>query len=83
MGFISLLPKRRRGLTKMKLTTTYASSPTREGILAHITRFYCGESKTLQPTLLPGLFAIISPSGRTLSTVVLETKRGFYFGLIK
>lgn len=64
-----------------KLIVTYATSPTMEGILAQITRFYCGESKTLQPIpLRPGLFSVISASGRVLSTVVLETKRGFAFG---
>ncbi len=63
-----------------KLQTKYASSPTLEGIKKQIAKFYGGEEKTLRQTE-PGVFAVESASGKVLSTVVLETKRGFFFGI--
>lgn len=65
-----------------KLETKFAPSPTLEGIKKAIARFYGGEEKTV--TLKePGLYEITSPvTGKVLSTVVVEDKRGFYFGAL-
>ncbi len=60
-----------------------ATAPTREGIERHIANFYGGETGTqLSPMPdRPGWFALISATGKTLTPVVIETPRGFYFGV--
>lgn len=56
-----------------------ASSPTLDGIKASISRYYAGEEKELRPDKEG--FAVHSVSdGRKLSTEVIQTTRGFYFG---
>ncbi len=78
----------------MKLTTVYASSPTREGIEKAIAKFYCGEKKELKfrnittrrtRSDVPSSetqYDVLGKDGIPLSTTVIETKRGFYFGVL-
>lgn len=58
----------------------YASSPTEERIRRYIADFYGGEHKDLHPTDKPGHFSVSTAAGRVLSTVVIRTRTGFYFG---
>ena len=60
--------------------TKEASSPTLDGILKHISRYYGGEEKTLEPTEDPSVLRVYSKSGKMLSTLVIQTTRGYYFG---
>lgn len=66
-----------------KTLQKYASAPTMEGIKKQIQSFYHGETKAVEPMEgRPGYYAVKSEmNGRVLSTVVVETKRGFYFGV--
>ena len=59
-----------------------ASSPTREGIQKSIAKFYAGENKRLTPTGVPNHYAVESENGKVLSTNVVETTKGFYFGAL-
>ena len=56
----------------------YASSPTFDGIKKHIASFYCSE-KIVTPND-DDTFAITNSDGQSLSLIVLQTARGFYFG---
>lgn len=61
-----------------------ASSPTKEGILKSITKFYGGCSKILEPVEnTDDRYHIRYPDGNALrvgAPLVIETTRGFYFG---
>lgn len=56
-----------------------ASSPTLDGIKASVTRYYAGEEKELRPDS-EGFTVHSMTDGRKLSTAVVQTTRGFYFG---
>lgn len=56
-----------------------ASSPTFEGIKQAVAKFYVGERE-----LVPApddTWSIHGKDGQPLTPVVIETKRGFYFGV--
>lgn len=56
-----------------------SSSPTLEGLKKHIAKYYAGEEKELRPAE-PGRWTIHSTTtGRQLSTLAIQTRRGFYF----
>lgn len=57
-----------------------ASSPTFEGILKQIAKFYGGEEKNLAATGENRWTIHNKADNRQLSTRVIQTKRGFYFG---
>lgn len=60
--------------------TKYASSPTLEGITKLVNEFYCSDSYSLIPAEEPGHYRIQRGDGKLLFSLVVETKKGFYFG---
>lgn len=62
--------------------TVAASNSNLEGLKKQIATFYGGEEKELQPIAdRPGYWSVHSMMDkRRLSTLVLQTSRGFYFG---
>lgn len=65
--------------TLPKNFTKLASSPTLDGIKKNICRFYCSDEAPIMTDNGTG-FALSWPSGKVLSTQVVQTVRGFFFG---
>jgi hypothetical protein len=61
--------------------TKLASAPTLERLTQSMTRYFCGEEKELRKADGQDVYTVHSQKdGRQLSTQVVETTRGFYFG---
>ena len=58
----------------------HASAPTLEGIHKHVSRFYGGSPKAIEPTGdQEGVFAILTTTGHPLRQQVIRTTSGYHF----